>query len=69
MTTATNRERAGSDDASVSATTPDATVPQAVGAQPLATEHWSLLATRSLTWSEVISRITIQLTVSPPLLW
>lgn len=31
--------------------------------QILATEHWSLLATRSLTWSEVMSRITIHLTV------
>ena len=32
-------------------------------AQILATEHWSLLATRSMTWSEVMSRIVIQLTV------
>jgi hypothetical protein len=31
--------------------------------QILATEHWSLLATRSTTWSEIMSRITIQLTV------
>jgi hypothetical protein len=30
----------------------------------LATEHWSLLATRGLTWSEVMSRITIHLTVA-----
>jgi hypothetical protein len=29
----------------------------------LATEHWSLLGTRSMTWSEVMSRITIYLTV------
>ncbi len=29
----------------------------------LSTEHWSLLGTRSLTWSEVMSRITIHLTV------
>jgi hypothetical protein len=29
----------------------------------LATEHWSLLGTRSLTWQEVMSRITIYLTV------
>jgi hypothetical protein len=35
-----------------------------VRAQLLATEHWSLLATRSTTWSEVMSRITIHLTVS-----
>jgi hypothetical protein len=32
-------------------------------AQILATEHWGLLAARSLTWSEVMSRITIHLTV------
>jgi hypothetical protein len=31
--------------------------------QILATEHWSLLATRSQTWSEVMSRIVIHLTV------
>ena len=31
--------------------------PVAVRAQILATEHWSLLATRSMTWSEVMSRI------------
>ena len=34
-----------------------------VRAQLLATEHWSLLATRSMTWSEVMSRIVIHLTV------
>jgi hypothetical protein len=39
-------------------------VPPAVRAQLLATEHWSLLATRSTTWSEVMSRISIHLTVS-----
>lgn len=33
----------------------------AVRAQILATEHWSLLAARSMTWSEVMSRITIHL--------
>jgi Ca2+/Na+ antiporter len=32
--------------------------PQAVRAQLLATEHWSVLATRSTTQSEVLSRIT-----------
>ena len=32
--------------------------------QVLATEHWSLLATRSMTWSEVMSRIAIHLTVA-----
>lgn len=39
-------------------------VPASVRAQILATEHWSLLATRSMTWSEVMSRITIHLTVT-----
>jgi hypothetical protein len=34
-----------------------------VRAQILATEHWSLLAQRGTTWSEVMSRITIYLTV------
>lgn len=29
----------------------------------LATEHWSLLGTRSMTWSEIMNRITIYLTV------
>ena len=33
-------------------------MPPAVRAQLLATEHWSLLATRSTTQSEVLSRIT-----------
>jgi hypothetical protein len=37
-------------------------VPPAVRAQMLATEHWSLLATRSQTWSEVMGRITAQFT-------
>jgi len=35
-----------------------ATVPPAVRAQLLATEHWSLLATRSTAQSEVLSRIS-----------
>jgi hypothetical protein len=43
---------------------PAGEVPASVRAQLLATEHWSLLATRSVTWSEVMSRITIHLTVS-----
>lgn len=38
--------------------------PSAVRAQMLATEHWSLLATRSMTWSEVMSRITIHLSIT-----
>jgi hypothetical protein len=37
--------------------------PPAVVAQLLATEHWSLLATRGTMWAEVMSRITILLTV------
>ncbi len=35
-----------------------------IRAQLLATEHWSLLAARGLTWSEVMSRITLHLTVT-----
>ena len=31
--------------------------------QILATEHWSRLATRSQTWSEIMNRIVIHLTV------
>lgn len=41
-----------------------ATVPQAVRATLLATEHWSLLGTRGTVWSEVMSRISIHLTVA-----
>ncbi len=41
-----------------------AAVPQAVRATLLATEHWSLLATRGTVWSEVMSRISIHLTVA-----
>jgi hypothetical protein len=40
-----------------------AEVSASVRAQILATEHWSLLATRGMTWSEVMSRITVHLTV------
>src|SRR5215203_3380490 len=55
----------------MSMTTPEpgghAATPPSLGpsvrAQILATEHWSLLATRSMTWSEVMSRIVIHLTV------
>lgn len=45
----------------------DASAPPQVPAmrvQILATEHWGLLASRSMTWSEVMSRITIHLTVA-----
>ena len=41
-----------------------AQVAMPVRVQLLATEHWSLLATRGMTWSEVMSRITVHLTVS-----
>ena len=36
--------------------TGDSAVPVAVRLQILSTEHWSLLATRSLTWNESFSR-------------
>lgn len=35
----------------------------AVRTQILATEHWSLLATRSMTWNEIFSRATMFITV------
>ena len=41
---------------------PDDSFSPAIRAQILATEHWSLLATRSQTWSEVMGRITAQFT-------
>jgi hypothetical protein len=37
--------------------------PPALRAQILATEHWSLLATRSMTWNEIFSRTGTFLTV------
>ncbi len=43
-------------------------VPPSVRAQLLATEHWSLLATRSQTWSEVMSRIMGQFTFTSAVL-
>ena len=43
-------------------------VPPAVRAQLLATEHWSLLATRAQTWSEVMSRIMAQFTFTSAVL-
>jgi hypothetical protein len=49
----------------MSSTEPVAAVPSpTVRAQILATEHWSLLGTRSTLWAEVMSRITIHLTVA-----
>jgi hypothetical protein len=38
-------------------------VTDAVRAQILATEHWSLLATRSMTWNEIFSRASMYITV------
>src|SRR5438093_13348891 len=38
-------------------------VTDAVRAQILATENWSLLATRSMTWNETFSRASMFLTV------
>lgn len=38
-------------------------VSDAVRVQILATEHWSLLATRSMTWNEVFSRASMFITV------
>jgi hypothetical protein len=38
-------------------------VTNAVRAQILATEHWSLLATRSMTWNEIFSRASMYITV------
>lgn len=43
---------------------PAGMAPSSAVAQILATEHWSLLATRGTTWSEVMSRISIHLAVS-----
>lgn len=38
-------------------------ITDAVRVQMLATEHWSLLATRTMTWNEIFSRMSIFLTV------
>ena len=38
-------------------------VTDAVRVQILASEHWSLLATRSITWTEIFSRATMFMTV------
>jgi hypothetical protein len=43
--------------------TGSSTAPDAVRVQILATEHWSLLATRQLAWTEAFSRANIFLTV------
>ena len=44
-------------------TEPHLDVSEAVRVQILATEHWSLLATRSITYGAIYSRATIFLTV------
>lgn len=41
----------------------DRDAPPALRAQILATEHWSLLATRSITWQEIFSRTGTFLTI------
>jgi hypothetical protein len=41
----------------------DPDIPAELRAQLLATEHWSLLATRSITWNEIFSRTGTFLTV------
>jgi hypothetical protein len=38
-------------------------LPDAVRVQILATEHWSLLATRSMTWNELFTRASMFITV------
>lgn len=42
-------------------------VSDAMRLQILATEHWSLLATRSMTWNEMFTRASMFLTVLSPL--
>src|SRR5690606_35674627 len=39
-----------------------AAIPDALRVQILATEHWSLLATRSMTWNEIFTRASMFLT-------
>ena len=46
-------------DQAASSATP---VPDSVRLQILATEHWSLLATRSMTWNEIFTRASMFLT-------
>ena len=52
-----------SDSSSASPSPERAAVSDAVRVQILATEHWSLLATRSMTWNEMFSRASMYLTV------
>jgi hypothetical protein len=55
--------RPSSSSAGVPSLTDRSGVTDAVRAQILATEHWSLLATRSMTWNEVFSRASMFVTV------
>jgi hypothetical protein len=50
-------------NSTTSTTAPDAAAPAAVRVQILATEHWSLLATRQLAWTEAFTRAGLFLTV------
>ncbi|CAN7482962.1 hypothetical protein [Knoellia sp. LjRoot47] len=56
------------DEVSSDAGASEAVRPRPELATMLATEHWSLLGTRSMTWSEIMSRISILLTVVSALL-
>jgi hypothetical protein len=47
----------------MSPSSPRTDVPEAVRVHILSTEHWSLLATRSITYGAIYSRATIFLTV------
>ena len=68
MTDPLPRTSAASADAATAAPTLLATrsgagITDAVRTQILATEHWSLLATRSMTWNEIFSRASMFITV------
>ena len=68
MTSRKDETQSGRQDASrgaVDGASGDANEPQlgSDAAAILATEHWSLLATRSLIWNEAMSRATVFLTV------
>ncbi|EAP97033.1 hypothetical protein JNB_20523 [Janibacter sp. HTCC2649] len=53
----------GADDPVTAGEASSSPPPRPELATMLATEHWSLLGTRSMTWSEIMSRISILLTV------
>jgi hypothetical protein len=50
------------DSSSDSLSSARSALPDAVRVQILATEHWSLLATRSMTWNEIFTRASMFLT-------